>query len=406
MLGHAVSRSSLLLLPWAAGLFVGFVLLSLTADANGQNPPPANRTVVNIRGARYGGTPLSYLIEAEADYLQAYGQMHESLAVARKIHAEAYSLELDNWVKYVKCYWERRRLYEAEYRRLHPLEWDVEKERQARMTQLVNEQYQRVLRGDTTRVCNWILRELANSVVSYQCVSGRSPNQPETDCQLMDQDLRFILLTDGGRGGKPLVFAANEKSPLLPPWPFLLLAPDFDKAREHYEQVQKAVVEEIKTTHKFSHENHTDLIAAIEKLYAALEVAYPKENREGKTKVYADYRVAKQAVDMLAANVHRAATLNDASVIDGQLCFKGNSLFALVQHMYKNGLEFAPRKPGTGGELTYQKLFTGLRQIYVRIGPDDRAAAGQPPKAMEAKQGPDNLEPPAKHDDPKDDRAT
>jgi hypothetical protein len=364
------------------GMLLGVALWQVAA--------PAQAAYVVVR-------PYWWVVDERLSYALAC----KTLAEARVIHAQAYSMELDNWRKYVEVYWQRRHIYEAEYHRLHPLEWDVEKERQERMKQLVDEQYQRVLRTDTTRACDWILKELANSVVSFQSVNGKSPLQPGIDCQLTKQDLNHIMLTDRGRGGKALVFAASDANVLLPPWPFCLLAPEFDKARANYERTQKAVVDEIKTTHKFTYKNRSDLIGAVEELYTALDAAYPKETHGG-----SDYFAAKNAIKSLAGNVNRAAILNDVSVISGQLRFTGDSLFALVQHMYRNGLEFAPPKRGTGGEQTYQKLFNGLRQIYVRIGQDDHAAAAQPRKAMEAKQGPDNQEPPAKQDSPKDDRAT
>jgi hypothetical protein len=347
-----------------AGLFLGMAVWQAAA-------PVAAQVVV--------AQPYWWCFDERVSYAVAC----KTLAEARVINAKAYSMELDNWLKHAQIYWERRRLYEAEYRRLHPEEWKVEEERQKRMTQLVMDQYQRVLRGDTTRASNWVLREMANSLGSFQSVSGKSTIQSDFDSKLTKEDLKNIRLTDRGRNGKPLFFAPSADNVLLPPWPVLLLAPEFDKARENYERTQKAVADDVKATGKFSHKNHTDLIDAVERLYTALNSVYPEEKRKD-TKVYeTEYRPAKQAIDVLSGNVTRAVIINDASVLDGQLQFKGDSLFALVQHMYEHGLEFAPPQRGTAAEATYMKVFTGLRQIYARIAKDDR-------KGPDAKQERDN----------------
>ena len=41
-------------------------------------------------------------------------------------------------------------------------------------------------------------------------------------------------------------------------------------------------------------------------------------------------------------------------------------MIGLVEHMYRNGLEFAP--PEAGGEGAYKTLFQDLRSLYMKIG--------------------------------------
>ena len=67
-----------------------------------------------------GATPLSAEIHAQASYLVGMGYFVESAAMARKIHAEAASIEIDNWVKYTKAYWERKGIWEREWHKRHP----------------------------------------------------------------------------------------------------------------------------------------------------------------------------------------------------------------------------------------------------------------------------------------------
>ncbi len=57
-----------------------------------------------------GGTPLSFQIQAEAQYLTARGDLMESVAIARKVNAEAVAKEIQNSIEYVDAYFRRREL--------------------------------------------------------------------------------------------------------------------------------------------------------------------------------------------------------------------------------------------------------------------------------------------------------
>jgi hypothetical protein len=338
-------------------LLLGFALWQVVSAAQAQ--------VVVAR-------PYWGVIDEELSYAVAC----RTLAEARKIHAEAYSIELDNWKKYVDVYWDRRRRWEAEYRERHPDEWKVEKKRQERMKELVNDQYQRVLNNDTTRVCNWILRELANSVASFQYISGKNSAPRDIDIKLTEDDLKHIRLTDGS--GKAN-FAANQDSPLSGEWPILFQAPGFERARKSYE----AAVNEVLSAGKLTYDSHTKLMEAIDGLYAALNVAYPEDTRKV-WKVYEEYQGLKDVVGARAGNLHMATIRNDASLITGSLSFKGDSLFGLLQHMYRHGLKFA--SPNPGDKEAYDRLFVNLRQMYVLIGQEQPGAGVQQGKADGAKK--------------------
>ena len=58
----------------------------------------------------FGGTPLSHQIHAEAAYVAAYGDMVKSVAMRRKINAQAVALEIQNLVAYVDAYFKRREI--------------------------------------------------------------------------------------------------------------------------------------------------------------------------------------------------------------------------------------------------------------------------------------------------------
>jgi hypothetical protein len=247
-----------------------------------------------------------------------------------------------------------------------------------------------------------LLRELSRPVVSYQyLLGGKNLVQPEIDAKLTARDLQFIRLTDGGSKASRLVFAAADGSVLLPHWPFGLRGNECAAARDSYERTRDAVVKEIQAQGKLSHENQTKLMQDINGLFVALEAAYPSERRKTPAE-FLDYTTGKRFVQTLLAAAHRAIAVNDASVFNGGLRFQGESLLGLIQHMYQNGLEFAPPEPG--GEGVYKTLFQNLRALYISMGQElPPAADGQERAAPKAdKAAAKALE---RKDDPKGDLA-
>jgi hypothetical protein len=368
----------------AGGLLLGAAVWQAAASAD--DKPTVNKTEINIRGGRSGGTAYSFGVEAEADYLEAFGHMHESLATARKIHAEAYSLELDNWKKFVEVYWERKRLWKQEWRDRNPEEWKREQERQDRMRQRVKEQYQAVLHGSPAQVAdamNWMLRELSNSAVSYQYdVGDKDLHLAEFNPKLSKEELKLILLKDGGPGNKRLVFSAADGEMASADWPVALRGPECENACKVYEELRKAAIDEVKTSGKLSEKSRIKLIEAIDAIFKALDVEYPKEKRVADTKVFSVYNVGKTALKTLLGQVNRIADINDPSVFSDQFRFQGDNVSGLVQFMYRKGLEFAPPRPGAEG--FYRTMFAYLRQMYLRVEQIQPEAAA-PGKAGDAK---------------------
>ena len=326
----------------------------------------------------FGRTPLSDQINAEAHYVAACGHMARSVAEARKINAEAVALEIQNSVDYVKAYYERRHIYEEEWRKKHPDQWTLESKRQEKIKKRVDQQYQYIMNhGDRsmTDMLNWLLQELSNSTASLQYVfDAKSPLQPEADLKLTEQELGKIRLTDGGHEGSRVVFAAGDGKVLLPKWPVGLRGHECDAARDSFDHARDAVVKDVQAMHEVSSESQDQLMRAVNGLFVALDAAYPHNVLEDSSK-FKEYRVAKGFVTSLLAAANRAIDINDPSVFSGGLRFQGDSLFALVEHMHRNGLQFAPPEPG--GEGIYRTVFTNLRHMYVDLAREQPAANGQ-----------------------------
>ncbi len=305
-------------------------------------------------------------IHAEAAYVAAYGDMLESAAIARKINAQAVALEIQNSVAYVDAYFKRREINRQARAKEDPSYLEREKHHQEVLKRRVEEQYQDVQHGDVTKMLNWLLRELASPVVAYQYVgSNQTLRDSQLDRLLTPRDLEQIRLTDGGSQASHLEFPVGDGKPLVPHWPAGLRGPEFAVARENYERILEKVVREIKTNRQASYENQTRAMKNVNELFVALDDAYPKERRKNLAE-FLNYATAKRFLQATLAATHRAITTNDPILLSGGLRFEGHSLVGLLEHMYKNGFEFAPPEPG--GEGAYKSLFQDLRSLYMAIG--------------------------------------
>lgn len=331
----------------------------------------------------FGGTPLSYQIQAEASYVAAYGDMVESIATARKINAQAVALEIQNSVAYVDAYFKRRELNRQWRAKENPNYLESEKKRQVVLKRRVEEQYQDLLRGDVTKTLNWLLRELAGPMVASRYLPPeQSLAHTQLDQTLTSRDLEQIRLTDGGGSASRLVFAAADGKVLQTAWPLGLRGPECAAARETFEHTRDGVINEIHEKGQASHESQTKLLQDVNGLFVALENAYPKQRRQNPSE-FLTYGAAKRFLQSTLAASHRAITTTDPRVLGGGLRFQGDSVVGLLEHMYQGGLEFAPPEPG--GEGVYANLFQNMRTLYTKIGSEQppseplKRAAPAPP---------------------------
>ena len=80
--------------------------------------------------------------QAQASYVAAYGNMVESVAVARKINAEAVALEIQNSVDYVDAYFKRREMNRRSGPKRIQLPGTRKKRQLAVFERRIEEQYQ------------------------------------------------------------------------------------------------------------------------------------------------------------------------------------------------------------------------------------------------------------------------
>lgn len=345
---------------------------SLTTHLQGRSTVLANQLAEGggeVRGHVYlppavAGTPLSFQIHAQAAYMAAYGDAMESMAVARKVNAEAVAFEIQNSIAAVDAYFQRRELNKS-YRKYELDSEAIERRHQDRLRRNVEERYQRVLEGDVTRTLNWLLQELTGPTVAYQYLgSSQALVASQLDQKLSPDELRLIRMTDGGGKVQTLAFAANDGQLLKARWPLALEAPQFEEQRKRFEKARDALIREAANHTELGYETSQELRESVIALMVALEAAYPREVRADFGQ-FSLYSTSKRYLQSLWGGVQRATTTKDLSVFSARLRFEGDSLVALLQHMYQSGLEFAPPEPG--GEGVYRKLFQGMRNLYVNV---------------------------------------
>ena len=310
-------------------------------------------------------TPLSFQIESQAGYCTDYGNIVESMANARKIDAEAAALEVQNSIDSVDAYFKRRELNKF-YRRYELDPQEREALLQARLQRAVTELHQKTAKGDVTETLNWLLQELAAPTMAHQYLPGNQTlANSALDQKLSPDDLRLIRLTDGGGKIKALTFAAGDGIVLKTDWPLALRAKEFQELCQRFEATRGEVIDEARKNGRISYENARRLREDVIALMVALEAAYPSEVRADPDQ-FIVYNASKRFLQGLWGSVHRAIATEDLSVFSGRLRFQGESLVALLQHMYASGLQFATSEPG--GEGVYRRLFNGMRTLFVNIG--------------------------------------
>lgn len=325
----------------------------------------------------HGGTPLSFAIEAQASLVAAQGDFLESVAVARRIHAEAYAQEIQNSVEEVKAYFERRRINRAAVLEEKGNRPDIirAKKRKAAEEYMKKDLHDLLNQADLSKELNWLLAELCGPTMAVQYQVG-SEAVPELNERLSEEDKAQIWLTDGGSAGSRLEFKLSDGKVLDTPWPPGLRRGPFDAARTEFEEARDELVKEVQANGQVTEKTRNRVILATNELLVKLEQVFEDRHQSS---VFLEYNSAKHYLRSLVAQVNRAISTNDRTVFAGGLRFQGNTIVELIQHMYQSGVMFAPNKPG--GEGAYRHLVQSLRNLYLNL------PAGRPTAAANQADG-------------------
>ena len=317
-----------------------------------------------------GTTPLAAQIQAQAMYVAAYGDMVESVAIAREINAKAVAQEIKNSVDYVDAYFKRRAINREARAKENPNYlareehlYDVRKKKVEKHLE----------QGNKVDALNWLLGELSVPILSNQYLVGRGTlAESPLNQKLSPEDLQHLMLSGGGG----LVVPATGGKALEVHWPLALRDPDnadTTAARERFEQARADLFDDLRDSRQASDKTQKKLLQAVNGLFVALENAYPHKRRDDPAE-FLDYNAAKQYLRSLLAATRLAITTRNPHELDGSLQFQGGGVVELLQHMYRNGLHFGTPQPG--GQRVYDALYDHLRALYVQFGQDQNAAAG------------------------------
>ena len=320
-------------------------------------------------------------VYAQAELIRAQGHAAVSFAHARNLRADAYSKELDNWIKELRTYWDRKAV--AEKKKLQ-----LDHVRQiARMKYLNDEKWQNNRLWDrlknhpelsrtnirTGRALNFLLARLAASSLPYQ-YDSQSSRYGRQALQQLDLDqglLSHVTLQQG-----PFKFAADRTvDGTINFWPYILRWEDFDDSRSAFEKARTEVVQESESDGRTSVDSiqrmERTLIRLTNDFHGSEKVARWVKQRNRFTHFYAADRFLQE----LDREILQLEKSGDIRPLRGQSGYDpktdGDHLVSLLTFMNRNGVEFAPAKPGS--EFAYHNLFVMMRSLYLTVAEQDQS---------------------------------
>jgi hypothetical protein len=297
-------------------------------------------------------------------------------AIARYIDAEAASKEMDNEIKWVNTYFERRKLNREWRAKEHPgyldrLEKQKETYRRLLDTNLA------ALGGDKSEELNWMLREiLANA--SYSILMSDSSGKLISsghNAALSEDQRRQIWVTEGKIAGKKsLVLRVVDPRPLETRWPLALREERCDQVCKAFEEARDLALADLASKEagrEVTREHRKRLMKAVNALAEEVAAEYRERPKPVPPQDFLTYKTAKCFVESLAVQTFRMFETESTAAYDGSFRFEGKTVGELLQHMMSKGLQFAPARPG--GEPTYELLYNSVRGFYLDLVP--KAAA-------------------------------
>jgi hypothetical protein len=322
--------------------------------------------------ALYGSpaTAASAEIHATADLVRAYGEANVDDAAAREIRARAMRQEIDNSVEFLKAYWERRSINEAERlkRYVSPLQ-RADRQNSKTWERLRNHPE---LNGPAIvegSALNFLLNRLAGGALAYQFSEDLKSAEFKTSKELhLDPEIVHRLrLKRDSTGGKAIIFRADEGVTMTVEWwPYALRGDEFARHRRDYDQARSTVV----LAARKGSDAHAE-IGKLSRAFAQLDDAFRKQNdRETRFKsqaAFQHYSTAKRFLQSLAGEVLQFQVAGGAHALEDDSRFRGDHLIALLTHMSRHGLEFAPALHED--EFAYHTIFTMMRDVYFAVAP-------------------------------------
>jgi hypothetical protein len=324
-------------------------------------------------------------VYAQAELIRAQGDAAVSFAHARGLNADAYSKELDNWMKELRVYWDRKTI--AEQKKL-----ELDHVRQiSRMRYLNDHKWQnsrfwdrlknhpelsevRIRNGDAL---NFMLARLAASSLPYQFDAKTSRYSAEALDQL---DLRSPLLTNLTLKQGPFKFSAGQTvDGTISLWPYILRWDEFDAARAGFESARVLAVKDSEAGRQVSVASIQGMQSALVQLCNAFHSSTQVTKWVKQHHRYAQFYSADRFLQELDRELVQLEKTGNIRPFRGQNGYDpkvdGDNVVSLLCFMNRNGVEFAPAQPGS--EFAYHNMFVLLRGLYLTVAEEDESLQPQ-----------------------------
>ncbi|HEV3345248.1 MAG TPA: hypothetical protein VG125_33025 [Pirellulales bacterium] len=354
--GRATRCSLLLALTFCAWL-------TAPPDASAQFVRCPQSSVSLLTDAIFADAAL--LVNAQANFLVATG-------VSRKLHAEAASMEMDNSVKWVKTYFERRRLNREARAAENPGYIERLEKRQELYRRIVDKNLP-AMGTDLSDDINKMLREIltnASYSVFMSDASGKVYSS-QHNAELSADDRRNILVREGKVSGKtPLPIRIDDSRSARMRWPPVLRQERFEAVRKSLEDARESAIGDVKIEQEVTAKNEDRLKKAVDNLRDELAAYYRDCPKPMPYEDWLAYKTARCSLEAMAVQTFLLVETQNTAAFDGSYRFHGKTVAELLQHMIGKGLEFAPAPPG--GQKTYERLYDSVRGFYLELVPEPK----------------------------------
>ncbi len=336
-------------------------VLAVPASLFGASDLSAQVMIVRGPCANAAAAAFSIPIFEQAELLRAE---------ARLINAEAYSKEMDNEVKRVSTFFERRRLNREGRDAEHTDFLEHQEKYREQQSRIIRANLDDALGADLSDELNFMLRELMRD--GYSLFMSRHPDSligSPDNIPLSADDRHQIRVSEGKvAGGGSLVFRVDKAQVLETQWPMTLLEERFDVRRDAFEEARESALGDLKIVKEVTRDSRTRLMNAVDQLTAEL-TAYLRERRKSLSpRDLLEYVEAVGFLRSLDKSTYRLIKTQGTAAFDESYRFQGKNVGELLQHLVQKGLEFAPAEPG--GEVVYRKVYDCMRTFYLQLVPE------------------------------------
>ena len=334
-------------------------------------------------------TAASDFVDALGEYFEGEGEFLIRQALARKKIAEAVDLELDNWKKHVRTYYERRAenmLGQMRKKELYQARADqILQFRDNRLRRMYESIKKHPERGGGANVANlnFLLDRFVGTPLGYghriEDLHGEKANH--TRWNLTPEMLHHLQVKTSVRGQGSLVFRLDEPKPIGFEWPGYFLDSRYDAFRESVENLSEDLGRTTTPKDQMRIINQLDLAFAeisreFYRTFAPQRFRLSKDKTELRRQLRADQFLDQKQKELafFRENPGRAVELTSQfkPVVDGK------NAATLITWMNTNGMDFAAPRPGE--EASYNKLMLMFLELYSLVGEpldeqDDQGAA-------------------------------